>query len=408
MIDEHMIDKTFDAAFRKCAEKHSLTWLPWVGRDYKKTGEHRLLIVGESHYSNENDPSKRQMSLDEVAKNENFTRLVVQEELDLAWRNHFMEGLHRALVGTINLGKGRARLWQNVAFYNFIQRPMEYNEQDKERPTSEEFYLGWNTFVSILKIIRPQYVLFIGNSALNYFDAAMNAQGIDSKAKVLPYMNGAYPRSALIEVEGNTSRLFAIRHASQFFSWPVWHDFLKSQMPDEMEWISRLVFAGAEPSMDEVDDKIDSAKEPRIHTKNIPLRLEHKPIIACNYDEINGKNGALDYNDARYISLGRAQYDPDSITIKVMRHTGRKWSRQSEEVPAQRLPYMMLMLLSAIYRTQNPDMKDFHTDVLEEEVIAPQDIELLQSELAYWGKPIKHALKGMKDLLDRIDIDKLA
>ena len=38
---------------------------------------------------------------------------------------------------------------------------------------------------------------------------------------------------------------------------------------------------------------------------------------------------------------------------------GNRWSRQSEEVPIQRLPYMMVMLLAAIYRVQDSEDKDF-------------------------------------------------
>lgn len=71
----------------------------------------------------------------------------------------------------------------------------------------------------------------------------------------------------------------------------------------------------------------------------IPVTLKHKPVIVSeNYENIDGKY-AYD-SDAKGLSLGLAQWNDRGnvdISAKVWRHTGEKWSRQSEELPIHRV-----------------------------------------------------------------------
>lgn len=71
----------------------------------------------------------------------------------------------------------------------------------------------------------------------------------------------------------------------------------------------------------------------------IPVSLKHKPVIVAeNYENIDGRYA---YNtDAKGLSLGLAQWNDRGkvdISAKVWRHTGEKWSRQSEEMPLHRV-----------------------------------------------------------------------
>ncbi|MGI6734150.1 MAG: DUF6530 family protein [Anaerovoracaceae bacterium] len=71
----------------------------------------------------------------------------------------------------------------------------------------------------------------------------------------------------------------------------------------------------------------------------IPTTLKHKPVIVSeNYENIDGRSA---YNsDAKGLSLGLAQWNDRGkvdISAKVWRHTGEKWSRQSEEMPLHRV-----------------------------------------------------------------------
>lgn len=81
----------------------------------------------------------------------------------------------------------------------------------------------------------------------------------------------------------------------------------------------------------------------------IPTSLKHKPVIACeNYENVDGKYA---YNsDAKGISLGLAQWNDRGkvdISAKVWRHTGGKWSRQSEELPFHRVIDLAILVCRA-------------------------------------------------------------
>ncbi len=70
----------------------------------------------------------------------------------------------------------------------------------------------------------------------------------------------------------------------------------------------------------------------------IPTELKHKPVIVSeDYDKIDGRSA--NDSDAKGLSLGLAQWNDRGnleISAKVWRHTGDKWSRQSEEMPLHR------------------------------------------------------------------------
>ena len=72
---------------------------------------------------------------------------------------------------------------------------------------------------------------------------------------------------------------------------------------------------------------------------NIPTSLKHKPVIVSeDYENIDGRNAYQ--SDAKGLSLGLAQWNDREkvdISAKVWRHTGEKWSRQSEELPLHRV-----------------------------------------------------------------------
>lgn len=81
----------------------------------------------------------------------------------------------------------------------------------------------------------------------------------------------------------------------------------------------------------------------------IPTTLKHKPVIVAeNYENIDGRYA---YNsDAKGLSLGLAQWNDRGrldISAKVWRHTGEKWSRQSEELPLHRLLDLAILVCRA-------------------------------------------------------------
>lgn len=82
---------------------------------------------------------------------------------------------------------------------------------------------------------------------------------------------------------------------------------------------------------------------------NIPTNLKHKPVITAeDYSRIDGRTAYS--TDAQGLSLGLAQWNDRGrvdISAKVWRHTGGKWSRQSEELPLHRVLDLAILACQA-------------------------------------------------------------
>ncbi|MGI6730502.1 MAG: DUF6530 family protein [Anaerovoracaceae bacterium] len=81
----------------------------------------------------------------------------------------------------------------------------------------------------------------------------------------------------------------------------------------------------------------------------IPTTLKHKPVIVAeNYGNIDGRNAYK--TDVQGLSLGLAQWNDRGkvdVSAKVWRHTGEKWSRQSEEMPLHRALDLAIFICKA-------------------------------------------------------------
>jgi uncharacterized protein DUF6530 len=81
----------------------------------------------------------------------------------------------------------------------------------------------------------------------------------------------------------------------------------------------------------------------------IPTELKHKPVIVSEeYEKIDGR--LAPESDAKGLSLGLAQWNERGnvdISAKIWRHTGGKWSRQSEEMPLHRVLDLTILIVRA-------------------------------------------------------------
>ena len=99
----------------------------------------------------------------------------------------------------------------------------------------------------------------------------------------------------------------------------------------------------------------------------IPTELKHKPVIVSEeYDRIDGRY--FNNSDAKGLSLGLAQWNERGnldISAKVWRHTGEKWSRQSEEMPLHRVLDLAILICKTKvffknrYRKNEKDYSDY-------------------------------------------------
>lgn len=152
----------------------------------------------------------------------------------------------------------------------------------------------------------------------------------------------------------------------------------------------------------------------------IPTHLKHKPVIVAeNYAHIDGRTAY--HTDAQGLSLGLAQWNDRGkvdISAKVWRHTGGKWSRQSEELPLHRVLDLAILVCEAqlyfkdaysyenLYDESNPVLKrvGLQGDAMTVEVCTEneqinEDIQLFQQALSDNGELIGERLRTLSRIL---------
>jgi uncharacterized protein DUF6530 len=99
-------------------------------------------------------------------------------------------------------------------------------------------------------------------------------------------------------------------------------------------------------------------------TEPDPRTLKHRPVVLIDYADHDGFYSA-DRTDCRYMSLGWAQYDPRQLSVKTLRHTGDRWSRQSEELPLHRCIDAAALIAETVAQTDGSDQVVLEKGFLE-------------------------------------------
>ena len=95
-----------------------------------------------------------------------------------------------------------------------------------------------------------------------------------------------------------------------------------------------------------------------------PRRLMHRPVVLLPYAEHDGSYEA-EKTDCKYISLGWAQYDQDQLSVKILRYTGNRWSRQSEELPLHRCLDAALLIAITVAQVNGENSIEIGAGTLE-------------------------------------------
>ena len=156
----------------------------------------------------------------------------------------------------------------------------------------------------------------------------------------------------------------------------------------------------------------------------IPASLKHKPVIVSeNYENVDGR---YCYNsDAKGLSLGLAQWNERGkvdISAKVWRHTGEKWSRQSEELPIHRVLDLAILACRGylyfreeayrfpkLHDPENPRIErvGLQGDAMAVDICADnerieEDLKLFQQALSDDGDIIGERMAVLSDMLKRL------
>ena len=227
-----------------------LTWLPWIGCHYaQRSPANRIMIVGESHYANEEDETEAREVIAQRTADRQYTREIVQElGPDRDWENKTYNALHKALFLTD--APNREAFWSDVCCYNFVQRMMWYDPDDPERPTWEDFVEGWLVCLEIVALIKPAHCLFVGGSAANHFDGFMAGQSLPyTPVEHVEKVGRTWGRRASVEVEGHTTSIHFIQHSGKYFSWEAWHEYLLRQASEMMNIVTNHIYRSPAPTI---------------------------------------------------------------------------------------------------------------------------------------------------------------
>lgn len=232
------LDISFDDIFDLSGMINSrLSWYPWIGKNYKNA-EEKLLIIGESHYTIEQELNAILDDINQIMDNPNFTREVIYR-MPICGENPtiFFKNIHK-LFNTSPTDT--YKLWQEISFYNFIQRPLEY--KNKERPMYEDYFNYWETFLHVASTIKPDTCLFIGVGASTAFEDAMKSAKVDyTPITTEQKINRTFARSATVTINGKVITLNFTLHASRMFSPLLWREYLNTKLPNVFTYLENKV-----------------------------------------------------------------------------------------------------------------------------------------------------------------------
>ncbi len=121
-----------------------------------------------------------------------------------------------------------------MAYYNFVQRSMNYSningQKNTEQTKIKDFDKGWETFIEMVKILKPTDCIFIGVRAAEPFERMMDKLNIKRTDRIVhPEINNVSPRTASITLDGKPINLTFIKHTSAYFSPEAWREFLEGR-----------------------------------------------------------------------------------------------------------------------------------------------------------------------------------
>jgi hypothetical protein len=137
----------------------------------------------------------------------------------------------------------------------------------------------------------------------------------------------------------------------------------------------------------------------------LPLHLEHKPVYAMPYQRFDGIY--REDTDARYLSIGLAQWGNNDLSLKVMRHTGAQWTRQAEELPLHRVFDAAIFLAKVLLdnednkveiEKQSFEGQDSAIQVLRES-LCDEDEEVFNNYISQHGELLRRRINALYQTL---------
>ena len=195
---------------------------PWVGKNYQKRGfnDKKILVIGESFYCSEEDAVAT--LTDKIVNDYLAIRNGEYRENNGGWTNTYLK-FERSLVGEETTPEDSQKIWNSIAFYNYLQVPMS---GARESGLPIDYKNAETAFFEVLNDLQPDLIIVWGVGKLFNnlpedrwtWGKSLNVEGMDIN-------NGYYQLNNKNEV-----RCIAVYHPSAGYSWDKWHKVIKSQL----------------------------------------------------------------------------------------------------------------------------------------------------------------------------------
>lgn len=220
--DTTEINKEYDDVF---INDIKLPWLPWVGINFNKSNP-RTIILGESTY---NWDSKNPKVQERISKNNHLRILHQNHAMNPKSKSKFVRNIERAVFQIKNpKAESKQNFWDSVVYHNLVLRHMP---TIKSRPKYDDYKMGWEKYLSLIKTLDIKECLVYGLEAEKYNSLidVLKKQNIAYNYKKLSTKVGrCYPR--IIQLEDISHKILFIRHPSSYFSWTKWGEIIKDHL----------------------------------------------------------------------------------------------------------------------------------------------------------------------------------
>lgn len=165
---------------------------PWVGKDYQTGGifGRKILVLGESHYCSERCDG---CGTEKCADCYSFTEDVLKKYLNESfprknWMRTFVK-FERSMVNHETDWRERKEIWNSLAFYNYLQIPMDNARQAGKK---QQYKDAEGPFFQVLNILKPDIVIVWGYRLWNRLPSLRWKDGIQIQIDDYKVRNGFY------------------------------------------------------------------------------------------------------------------------------------------------------------------------------------------------------------------------
>lgn len=197
---------------------------PRIGKDYARGGifGKKILALGESHYCGSGCADCGECGKHPECSD--FTTNVVNWCLDSSveregWMNTYLK-FERSLVGKETTPLESRKIWDSIAFYNFLQVAMG---GAREAGTNQQYRAAAEPFMQVLEELQPDVLIVWG---VRLWNNLPNRNWTDSpKVSVDGYdvQNGYYTLSS-----GKKVKVVCVYHPSVGYDWSFWHKVIEN------------------------------------------------------------------------------------------------------------------------------------------------------------------------------------